>query len=351
MATTPNMNLVLPTVSVTVGPTFATMQNQVDETVDSHDHTFGKGVRIPPSGLDISSELAFGGNPATELQSTQFESQTTALTGLTASLYFLNGDLYAIDGDGTSVRVTENGSLSAAGTGTIAGLPSGTASAAFSASTFTFKASTNRYATMVTGPLRVRRGDEDNPNSITLQPPASLAGSYSYTLPGVFPATTQFLTVDNGGTIGGTIATSLGITRAMQAAVGQITSTATVGVAKTNTSPAIYETLTLSITTTGRPIVIGLLTPAGTDDGYIGLTTTLASQYLSYYFDIDGSAGNIGRGVIRSTANGTSWFPLSSITGFHVPAAGAHTITLYASVSSALASYIFAYAQLYAYEL
>jgi hypothetical protein len=72
MPTTPNMNLDLPTVSTTLGPAWATQLNEaigVDGTgIDAHDHTSGKGVRIPPAGLDISGDLTFGDNAATNLR-------------------------------------------------------------------------------------------------------------------------------------------------------------------------------------------------------------------------------------------------------------------------------------------
>lgn len=349
MATTPNMNLVLPTVSVTVGPTFATMQNQVDETVDAHDHTFGKGVRIPPSGLDISSELAFGGNSATELQSTQFESQTTALTGLTASLYFLNGDLYAIDGDGTSVRVTENGSLSAAGTGTIAGLPSGTASAAFSASTFTFKASTNRYATMAGGPAALRRGDEDAPNAITLLPAASTA-TQTLTLPAALPAASAFVTVDSSGNFGYSPALSLGITRANQAAVGQQVSSGS-GASATY-STAAWTTITnqsVTITTTGRPIIIACQSD-GASDGNIVLAD--GSEIL-FRINVTGSATTT-RGqfrLVRSALDPSDQVrvPNNSISAFYAASAGTYTFDVQVFATSG--SVDIAHMQTFAYEL
>jgi hypothetical protein len=47
---TANMNLSLPTVSVTIGPTWATQLNTALETVDVHDHTSGKGVQVPLPG-------------------------------------------------------------------------------------------------------------------------------------------------------------------------------------------------------------------------------------------------------------------------------------------------------------
>ena len=54
MATTPNMTLDLPVVSTTPGPTWATAVNEAFDTVDTHDHSTGNGVKITPTGLNIN---------------------------------------------------------------------------------------------------------------------------------------------------------------------------------------------------------------------------------------------------------------------------------------------------------
>ena len=45
MATT-YMNLTLPTVGTTVGPTWASLLNTAITSIDSHDHSSGKGATI-----------------------------------------------------------------------------------------------------------------------------------------------------------------------------------------------------------------------------------------------------------------------------------------------------------------
>ena len=65
MATT-NMNLTLPTVSITVGPEWATLLNAALTDIDAHDHTSGKGVKITPAGLNINADLELNGNAITE---------------------------------------------------------------------------------------------------------------------------------------------------------------------------------------------------------------------------------------------------------------------------------------------
>lgn len=79
MPTTPDMNLVLPTVSVTAGPLWATELNAALTLVDAHDHTTGKGVPIVPSAININADLTFNSYNATTLRTTRFDSQSVAL--------------------------------------------------------------------------------------------------------------------------------------------------------------------------------------------------------------------------------------------------------------------------------
>lgn len=107
------MNLTLPTVSVTLGPTWATEINTALTTIDDHDHTSGKGRQVPTTGLNINADLSFGGYKATTLKSTQFSSQASALSGASEAnaTYSLNGDLYFVNGSGVGVQITSGGSV------------------------------------------------------------------------------------------------------------------------------------------------------------------------------------------------------------------------------------------------
>jgi hypothetical protein len=113
MATT-YLNLELPTVSVTLGPTWASEVNTAFETIDDHDHTSGKGRQIPTAGININANLSFNSlYKATSLMSAQFTSQSSALSGASEanSTYSLNGDLYFVNGSGVGVQVTDGGAL------------------------------------------------------------------------------------------------------------------------------------------------------------------------------------------------------------------------------------------------
>jgi hypothetical protein len=101
------MGLVLPTVSVTPGPEYATENNTAFTTVDSHDHTTGKGVPITPSAININADLEFNSNDATELRSTRFDSQSAALaTGSDIGCFYnLSGNPTWNNNSGTASRI------------------------------------------------------------------------------------------------------------------------------------------------------------------------------------------------------------------------------------------------------
>ena len=66
------LNLTLPTVTVTLGPTWATQINAAFEVIDEHDHTSGKGVQIPTAGLNINDDLDFNDNAAQNIEFLSF---------------------------------------------------------------------------------------------------------------------------------------------------------------------------------------------------------------------------------------------------------------------------------------
>lgn len=114
MPTTPNMNMVLPTPTVTNGPEWATEVNAaLTDQVDTHDHSPGKGVPIAASAIDIDADLPFNSNRATELKSTKFDTQVSTLTGAlnVQSVYSYNGDLYYTNDAGIAVQVTDGNNV------------------------------------------------------------------------------------------------------------------------------------------------------------------------------------------------------------------------------------------------
>lgn len=192
----PNMNLVLPGVGVTAGPDYATDINNSLSIVDAHDHSAGSGVPITPAGLNISSDLSFGGNNITSLRASKYASQSAALTD-TAAFYVVNGDAYYTDGSGNQIRLTQSGSIAGA-TGSISGLSSPASATYVSGSqTFVWQSAASTPANLDAASL-LMRNLAANSKALTLTPPASMAANYSITLPSL-PGAQQIMTLDASG--------------------------------------------------------------------------------------------------------------------------------------------------------
>lgn len=196
----PNMGLIVPTVSVEPGPTWASDINASLSILDGHNHAPGSGVQINPAGLDINSDLPFNGNDAISLRSVRFNAQSSPLTGTSPDLgclYESGVDLYYNDGSGNQVRITSGGSVNA-GAGSIGGLPSGTASVTYSGGTYVFQSATNTSA-VIDGGSFILRNNTALSKGLTLSPPNAMAANYTITFPTVPASGISFVTMDSSG--------------------------------------------------------------------------------------------------------------------------------------------------------
>lgn len=284
---TPNMNLTEIVPGVTPGPTYATNIVSNFSTIDSHDHTTGKGVRVPSTGININADLPFGGNGATGLGKSQFNSLGAALSaaGDYRSVHVVNGELFYLDGSGNSVQLTSSGSV-AGSTGNITGLSS-PASVTFSTNKYVFKDTATSFAVMESADIRLF---EDAAGAITnyvaLKSPASLAATYTLTMPAAVPAGDRYVQSDNSGNLSfvsadniGSAMTSTGSnaisavrTRATgtTVAAGGIAISASSGSFSSGTASNVNVTnLSVTITTSGRPVRL-LITAASNPSGFPG---------------------------------------------------------------------------------
>lgn len=110
---TPNMNLDLPTVSITLGPTWASELNAALELVDSHDHTSGKGIPIRTAALDIDADLSLQNFRLVDSTSLQLVTAASPVSGVgfENSLSAASGDLYWTNSSGVAVQITDGNSL------------------------------------------------------------------------------------------------------------------------------------------------------------------------------------------------------------------------------------------------
>ena len=178
---TPNMNLPNPVPGVDPGPDYANNLEAALNQIDQHNHSVGQGVLIQPNGLNINSDLPFGGNNATLLNSVRFISLLAPLPSVAPNigcLYVSGNELYYNDYfGGHQIQITSNGTINA----TSSGISSGTASAVFSAGTLVVKSSATSFANIdMQSAILANNGNLIN--QLTLQAPV-LSSSYAITLP------------------------------------------------------------------------------------------------------------------------------------------------------------------------
>jgi hypothetical protein len=198
---TPNMLLPTPVPSVDPGPDYAVKNTACFNVIDGHNHSPNSGVQITPAGINISTDLPFNGNNATLLRSSRYSPQTAPLNTPADinELYVSGVDLYYNDGNGKQIPITSMGTVTGAA-GTITGLPSGTASASYAGSTFTFQSATSTPATMNVGSVIIGREDTSNIN-VTISASSSQAADYDLTLPPTAPAANQVPISDGSGNL------------------------------------------------------------------------------------------------------------------------------------------------------
>jgi hypothetical protein len=125
-----------PAVGIDTGPGWATAINNSIDAVDGHDHSSNKGIRITPAAINISADLEYNQNSATQLKNVIFDSTVTA-SSTAYSLYQASGNLYWRDGSGTQIQMTITGTVNS-GAGSITGMISTQAAASYSDSAKTF---------------------------------------------------------------------------------------------------------------------------------------------------------------------------------------------------------------------
>jgi len=193
------MNLIKPTVGVDPGPDWATNLDADLDIVDSHNHTPGQGVQITPAAININTDLPANNNNVTLVRAVRYQPQIAApsLPADLAETTVIGVDLYYIDGSGNLIRLTQSGAPAGA-TGTITGLPSGTASASFAGTTFTFQSATNTPASFNFGPVKISQ-PVVNGKGVTIAPNVAQALDYNLFLPVALPATQSAFVSDSAG--------------------------------------------------------------------------------------------------------------------------------------------------------
>jgi hypothetical protein len=399
--TSPNMNLPVPVVSTELSPAWATDINACMAAIDSHNHSTGQGVAISQDGISLTAasttfdSLNFNTSNAYALRTVRFTAQASALALSTdkGCIYEAGVDLYYNDGNGNQIRLTQGGSI--VGTaGSITGLPSGTASAAFSGGTFVWQSATNTAANMDAGSY-ILRNNTVSSKGLTLNPPNAMAADYGLTLPSI-PGSTKILICDTSGNItasytvdnstitiasnvigvpaGGITATQIAtgtitntqvnaaaaIARSKLEAVGQQVSSSCGSFSTASTSYVDVTNLTATITTDGRPIMALLIPDGTTSESSIAFVSgNTVSRKAS--FQILRGATVVGVCELKSRAPVYTATVVSSANSIFVPpgaiampdvvVAGTYTYKLQAKIDNADSSAQVNNAKLFVYPL
>jgi hypothetical protein len=312
------MFLTEPAIGVSLSPNWAQLLNADMGIIDSHNHTPGSGVQIPPSGLDINANLTFQGNSAINLNYVSFLSAVT-VTPPDLSIWVNGTDLFYTDSSGNTIQLTKNHQPNTS-TGNIQGLPSTpTGGAGISwinaTSTFVFSQDSGAPgANIDIGSLIIRYpGSYPSPsgNYIALEAPSTLATGYAITLPAALPASTNLVTLNSSGQLAGvppdgsTIAISGGYLSLATQTFGQ-SSTGTAMV--TTSTPTFVTGTSATVMCTGtRAVLVTLTGTAGyftcvSSGGVGGYNATVAiykdgtlfsSQLIGNYAGADGGGSQI----------------------------------------------------------
>jgi len=175
-------SILKPAVGVTAGPTWASDLNTSLDAVDGHDHSTGKGIRITPAAINISADLEFNQNSASELKNLIFDSSVTAST-TSYSVYQASGNLYWRNGSGTAVQITTAGSVNA-GAGSITGMTGTDAGVSYADGSKTFNFFTDSgngdYGKMAHADLLLFKYTNDNVSDtdyVTIAANSGVSGS------------------------------------------------------------------------------------------------------------------------------------------------------------------------------
>jgi len=379
---TPFMNLTLPTVSITIGPTWAAQLNIVLTSIDSHQHTPGTGQLIPSAGLNINADLGFSNFNATTLRTTRFFNQFAPLALPTDinCLFVSGGELWFNNQAGVPLQLTSNGSLSVGSIGGITGLGGTSAALTYNSGigTFIFTQNPNQAANIDVGNVIIRNPIGTGNPGVTLSV-GTLSGAYALTFASALPASTSFLTSTAAGQLGyiatlgvlttanlsasagilgsqlsasaGIVGTQLSasagivggqlanstvtgskiasatITRANEAAVGQQIS-ASCGNFGVTTTPTAVTNLSVTLTTTGRPVIV-IIQPdtSGASDIIIGSAQNMVVT-------IQRDATTIGAWTFGTVAASPQLFASSSTIMIDAPGSGSHTWTVLAAMNT-----------------
>lgn len=144
------------------------------------------------------------------------------------------------------------------------------------------------------------------------------------------------------------------VTQAKRAALGQQLSSSA-NFTTSNTSYVDVTNLTVTITTTGRPVLIAVIPDGSSNEGYAGAVMGGGPGAFDALFKIlEGSTTIAACNIVGSTTNTIAGVPVSSFQTIRIVSAGTYTYKVQAAVGPTAAAGQLAavrFAKLIAYEL
>lgn len=217
--TTAQMGLLKPDNGGSVG-TWGTELRTTIDTIDAHDHTTGKGPKVPTAGINVNADLSFAGFGATNLKVVDLAAVlASSVTGYPTALFVNSADneLYWRTSGGSNVKLTSGTSLNAALLGGFTGdYGSGGSEANFSSGTsiYNFLRAANHRAFIDASDIRLFQGSSGITNAVRIKSPNALAASYDFVFPTALPGSQSLLHVDAAGQVSASnsLATNASIT-------------------------------------------------------------------------------------------------------------------------------------------
>lgn len=219
MPTTPNMGLTLPTEDGSAGTWDTILNAALGATgggIDGHDHTTGKGVRIPSAALNINADVAWGGYSITGIQAVDFAEVAASSVALLSSALFVSStdhNLYFRNSLGVNVKIIDGSTLNVSIVGGIGGDYSSVGALLdYDDATDTYRfrqeavTGVRQYAKLASGDLALYQYAAASAaavpvNGVTLKSPNALAAPYSVTFPAAVPAAATVLMMSAAGVL------------------------------------------------------------------------------------------------------------------------------------------------------